>query len=156
MKVYEKLDIFMNEIAKKIINDLSDEDFENFKESRLKLLMASDKQLSEERRRNWDEILDLEYVFDRNQLAAKSTKSLTKSELQDFFKSFTRPESMRKLSIQVIGSKQVDEPVGETVKDSKPKIQFITEKFSENESVIENIEEFQSNLLLFPFPKFQI
>lgn len=147
-EIYRKLDTFMNDIAKKAIDELTDEEFDSFKEARIKMLSAEDLEIEAEVGRNWNDIVRLEYLFSRLEKSIEITKTLSKSDLQDFFKSFTQPENMRKLSVQVIGNQQSEENSTTLVKDYN--IEFLTDKLNDDESVIVNIEEFQSKLFLYP------
>jgi secreted Zn-dependent insulinase-like peptidase len=149
-KINEKLEFFMNEVARKTVEELTDAEFETMKSARIKALLADDLELIEEFDRNWDEIKDKEYKFDRLEETAKITKTLTKLDLQNFFKSFTQPENVRKLSVQVIGSERDDENVENLDKNREPKFEFMTEKLNANEKLITNIPEFQSNLVYYP------
>lgn len=150
--VFEKMNIFIDEVASKAFEELSDEDFEKLKESRIKTLTAEHRTLSEEANRNWHEISEQDYVFDRFELAAEGTRALTKIELQEFFKSFTNPDKVRKLSVQVIGNSVTDIP-----KSQGFNVEFFSEKIPDLEiSAIEDIEEFQSNLTLYPVVKFEL
>ena len=151
-KVSAKMENFIADVAKKIMEELTDEEFENHKESRVKMLSADFKSLSEETTRNWSEINIQEYVFNRLELAAKVIKDITKTELQGFFKSFTEPGNMRKLSVQVIGNQHNNE----TFVRNEPTIEFLTDTLTEDENLIANIEEFQSKLNLNPAAKFEI
>lgn len=151
-KVYEKMNIFMTEVAAKSIDELSDEDFETFRESRVKSLSAGHRTLSEEASRNWNEIGEQDYIFDRFELAAEGTRRLTKLELQEFFKSFTQPDKVRKLSVQVIGNTETDA----VVERKELIVEFLGEKLSDDELVISNIEEFQTPLTLYPVVRFKL
>lgn len=155
-KVCEKMEIFMKEVARKTIEEMTDEEFENFKDSRIKTLLAEDLDLESEARIFWSEIKDQEYIFNRKELAAKVTKELTKADLQKFFKSFTQPENMRKLSVQVIGHATSGVEMKPNDNERELNVEFITEKISEDENVFSNIEEFQRDLLLHPVVKFKI
>lgn len=155
-KVCEKMEIFMKEVARKTIEEMTDEEFENFKDSRIKTLLAEDLDLESEARIFWSEIKDQEYIFNRKELAAKVTKELTKADLQKFFKSFTQPENMRKLSVQVIGHATSGVEMKPNDNERELNVEFITEKISEYENVFSNIEEFQRDLLLHPVVKFKI
>lgn len=152
-KVYEKLEFFMNVIAKNAIEELTDEEFDSFKEARIKMLSSEDLEIESEVAKNWNEIVRLEYFFERVEKSIEITKTFTKSDLQEFFKSFTQPENMRKLNVQVIGNQ--DDGGNSTIaaKDREFKVQFLTEKLSDDETVITNIEEFQSTMLLYPLVK---
>lgn len=150
-KVCEKMEIFTSEVAKKAIEELTDEDFEAFKDARIKMLSAEDLDLESEVRRNWGEIKIHRFMFNRVELAAKLTKNLTKINLIECFKSFTQPENMRKLCIQVIGNKKTDESP-----DLDFTVRFKDEKLSDNENVITDIEDFKKNLFLHPVVQFKI
>lgn len=147
-EVGRKMKVFMDEIATKTIQDLTDDEFESFKDARIKLLSAEDLDLEVDFKRNGYEITDQEYIFDRNELAVKLTRNFTKSELQDFFKNFTAPEKIHKLSLQVIGNPKTAENL---VKDNSREINLtlITEKLTEDEKVVTDIEAFQKGLNLY-------
>lgn len=146
-RVYEKMNTFLAEIAKQTIEELTDEEFNSFKEARIKMLSAEDQEIEPEVSRNWNEIIQSEYNFGRLEKSIEITKSLTKSDLQETFKSFTQPENMRKLSVQVIG-KSID-----STSDQDYSIEFINDKLSDDENIITNIEEFQAKMILLPTVK---
>lgn len=149
-EVIEKMNFFMDVVARKAVEELTDDEFETTRDARVKMLTAEDLDLDDEVTRNWLEIKKLYYVFDRNELNAEHTKALMKVELQDFFKSFTASDNMRKLSVQVIGSKTTAENSDADVKDRELNIEYMTEKLHERENLINDIEEFQSRLFLHP------
>lgn len=148
--VIEKMDFFMNEVATKAIEELSDEEFETVKDARVKMLTAEDLDLDDETSRNFLEIKRFYYVFNRKEIYAKLTKALTKEELQEFFKSFTAADKMRKLSVQVIGNKTTEDSPDVVEKDKTLEIKYMTEKLHEQENLINDIESFQSQLFLHP------
>lgn len=152
-KVYEKMNVFMSEVAAKAINELSDEDFESFNESRVKLLSAGHRTLSEEANVNWFEITEHDYVFDRFDLAAKGTKALTKLDLQEFFRSYMQPDKVRKFSVQIVGNPETDAAV---VKRQGLNVELLSEKLSDDETVISNIDEFRSQLTIYPIVRFEL
>lgn len=156
MKVGLKMETFMNEVVRKAVEELTDEEFESLKESRIKTLLADDLDLSAEIAKNWLEISEEDYVFDKYELAAKVTRELTKSELQDFFKSFTQPGNKRMLSVNAIGNKHDDESVNETTKKQRMVLEFVTERLMSDETVITNVEDFHSDLELYPVAKFEL
>ena len=151
--VSHKMDVFMNEIAKKAIEELTDEDFESFKESRLKQLLSEDLVLDVEVASNWKEIKQQDYVFNRVELAAEVTDTLTKAGLQNFFKSFTKPENMRKLSVQVIGNQRGEEGLTE---GGPFEIKYITKKLNDDENLITNIKDYQRDRYVYPVNAFEI
>lgn len=155
-EVYQKMETFMNEVAKEIIEELTDDEFESHQESRINLMSAEDLDLETEAARNWKEITEFNYVFNRFEMAAKVTKNLTKSDLQNFFKCFTDPEKLRKLSVQVIGNKVSDEDFIDPLKEDELEVQLMTDKLTSNEMLITNIDEFRRKLLLHPAVRSQI
>lgn len=150
-KVCEKMDVFMNEIAKKTIEELTDEEFAKFRDARIKQMFAENLDLNVETSKHWSEISEHDYIFDRFALSAEDTKKLTKTDLQEFFESFTQPENIRMLSVQVIGTR-LDKDEDPSLNDinRELKVEFIPEKISENENVIKSIDDFRSQLYLHP------
>lgn len=155
-KVAMKMETFMNEVVRKAVEELSDEEFQSLKESRIKTLLADDLDLSTEMGKNWIEISDEDYVFNKWELAANVTREMTKAELQDFFKSFTQPANKRMLSVHVIGNKHDDESVNETTKKQKMTIELVRDKLPSDETVIDSIDEFHQDLELYPVAKFEL
>lgn len=152
LEVYQKMETFMNETAKKIIEELTDEDFESHQESRIKLLSATNLDLITEASKNWKEIKDFDYLFNRFELAAKVTKNLTKSDLQEFFSCFTHRDKVRKLSVQVVGNKETDEDSNE----DKLEVQLMTEKLTDDENLVTDVDEFRRKLFLYHVAKSQL
>ena len=155
-EVCQKIEFFMKEIASKFMDNLSDQEFENFKDSRLNFLSSEDLELDPEVKRNWKEIKNFDFLFDRLELAIKVTRSLRKSDLQDFYKSITQPENMRRLSIQVVGNLQNEAIPVKQENGREMKIEFMTQKMTVEENLITNIEEFHSKLFLHPIVTAQI
>lgn len=155
-EVQQKMKTFISEVARKTFEDLTDEDFENFKDSRIKKLLAEDLDLATEVANNWYEVKEQDFVYDRLELAANVTRTLTKSELQEFFKTFTQPDNMRMLNVQVIGNMQTEETSTENIKDKDLVIQLMTEKVTEDENVITNIDALREQMFLHPSLKFEV
>lgn len=145
-EVYQIMELFMNEHAIVAIRDLEDEEFENFKDSLIKTLSADDLELADEVGRNWKEITKAKFTFNRNKLSINALKSLTKFDLQAFFESFTKPEKLRKLNIQVIG-KGAGEQAVEIPENT---LQFMTKQANGKENLVTNVNEFKKNLIFHP------
>lgn len=148
--VLEKIETFMNDIAKPLIENLPDDDFENFKDSIIQMLATDDLHLTLEAGRNWMEITSFNFLFDRLELSLKMTKTLTKTDLQEFFKSFTQPENIRRLIIQVVGNLQNASQSVPQESSRDLKVEFLTEKLNDDENLITDIADFQSKLFLYP------
>jgi secreted Zn-dependent insulinase-like peptidase len=146
-QVHEKIETFMDEIARKVIEELTSEEFESFKQAQIKLLLAEDLEIREEVYRNWNEITSSHFLFNRNEMKINVMKALTKFDLQDFFNSFTKPENLRKLNVQVIGN-IADQQT--SVENHEMKFEILTEKIHENENLISNVDDFKDSLELCP------
>lgn len=149
-KVSEVMDTFVNDVATKTMAELTDEEFETFKEARIRKLLAEDLNVKTEVEKGWAEIVTQNYMFDRFELRAEDTKSISKSDLQDFFDSFTQPENMRKFGVHVIGNhpESSNSLVNETQRE--PNLELITERLNDDENVVTDIEDFRSKLYLHP------
>lgn len=153
-EVGNKMRIFMNDVSLKTIEGLTDEEFESFKDARVKLLSAEDLDLNTEVSRNIYEINNQEYVFEKNELAVKLTKAFSKQELQEFFKSFTQAGNIRKLTVQVVGNRKKVE--GADANDRFVGVEFITEKLNVDEKIITDFEAFHDTSYLYPVAGFQL
>lgn len=83
-----------------IIRQGSDSEFEQYKESLLKIKLTDDNNLNDEISRNWTEITTKEYAFDRTAQEVECLKKITKSEFLDFYEKHLK-ESTKKFSVQV-------------------------------------------------------
>jgi secreted Zn-dependent insulinase-like peptidase len=142
--VNKKMESFMTGLAQKIVEELSDEEFESLKQSRIKGLLGDDTGLYYEASRYWGEITEEDYLFNRHELAVQVTRALRKSELQDFFKSLTQ-RNVRKLTVQVIGNSQAN--------DDDLQVKFLNEKLSSDEKVITNLDAFHTAMHVYPVVK---
>lgn len=152
--VADKMKFFMSEVAKKAIEELSDAEFQSVKEARLKLLLEDDPDLDTEVETNWYEIKREDFKFDRIALAVSLTRGIFKSALQEFFRSFTRPMNTRKLSVQVIGN--LDNEGSDAEGDNDYKIIFFTNKLTEDERIITDIQEEHKIIDSFPIKPFEM
>jgi secreted Zn-dependent insulinase-like peptidase len=139
-KIVEFIEMVLIEIA-----NISDEDFESLKIARIKNAETDDNSLDEECDRNWSMIHYEFYKFDQNELDAQVTAKLTKNEFIEFVNSFLSAENRRAVFVQVIGN-EGDE--GEA--NNEMKMEFMTEKATEDEVLITDIAEFHKNLFLYP------
>lgn len=126
------------------------DEFEQAKESLIKLKQMKDTKLKDEVNRNWAEITTIEYIFDRHDLEVEMIRKITLEELIVFYtNSIERP---RKLSVQVIGTtnpkKETDheEVVGELVIELTPSSDLIKRQLE-----IDNIPQFKKTLIRCPY-----
>ncbi|CRK88532.1 CLUMA_CG002282, isoform A [Clunio marinus] len=149
-KVLKRIEVFFNETAPKIIEELADDEFEKLKDARMKLLTAQDLDLEAEVTKNWSEIYRHSYMFDKNELSTKVTKNLTRTDLKDFFESLTSPENLKKLIVQVVGCSENCITTETQEKGRELNLEYIAEKLSDDENIITDIELFRSSLFLYP------
>lgn len=148
-----KIDDFMDNTITNAIDELSDEEFEKFKDAHIKELQAETLTLDAEIAANYNEISDEFYLFNRKELSVEITRDITKQEFQEFYHSFMDRDKQRVLCTHVIGNEKREgvEDVNENNNKNNNDIviEFITESFTE-EFVIKNIEAFQSEMELYP------
>lgn len=130
------------------MEDLTDEEFETLKSNMIKDKKTKDNSISEESSRNWIQITNTEHIFNIQEISIKALESITKTELQEIFKSFTQPENARILNVHVIGDAEAN------VEEFK--IDVIKEKLKEDEDIVTDIEEFKQSMNLHPIVMFEI
>lgn len=97
--VDERIETFRSDFLNKI-RETSDGEFEQFKESVIKIKLTEDNNLNDEICRNWTEITTNEYAFDRAAKEVECLKKITKSEFLDFYEKHLN-ECTKKFSVQV-------------------------------------------------------
>lgn len=95
----ERIEVFRSELLN-IIRKTSDSEFEQYKESIVKIKLTDDNNLNDEVCRNWTEITTDEYAFDRITKEVECLKNITKSEFIDFYEKHLL-EHTKKFSVQV-------------------------------------------------------
>lgn len=152
--VNDRIEKFLREYFKKYLDEMTEDALKIIINSQIKLKTAKEIDLSSEFRRNWNEIKNEHYMFDRKEQEVEMFKTLTKSELIEFYQSEILSSTVRKLSIQIIGqSDRMTETSNELIDedDNSLKLQLVIEKSGEhNEIIIQDITEFQNKLILNP------
>lgn len=106
--VDERIENFRYELIS-IIENMSDDNFDAIKASLAKNMMNEDNELSDEVNRNWGHINSNVCDFDRLRREVESLSTITKNQLLEFYLAHYGDKE-RKLSVQVIGNTQVNEP----------------------------------------------
>lgn len=150
-----KINDFIDNTIRTAIDDLSDEEFEKFRDAFVKELQAEILTLDTEVSYNYNEISEEFYLFNRRDLMVEITKKITKTEFQEFFHSFIDHDKQRVLCTHVIGnekravdSDENNNSVAAASGGDEINIEFITERFTD-ERVVTNIEDFQRDLHLY-------
>lgn len=87
-----------------ILTKLKEDDFEILKQSIVAQKRSADIDLETEVNRNWNEIREGNYQFERNDIDARQLEILKKADLIIFFKDHFSPVNAKKLSVQVIAN----------------------------------------------------
>ncbi|KAM8719591.1 hypothetical protein ACLKA7_005775 [Drosophila subpalustris] len=99
--VDKRIEHFRNSMMQ-MIEQMPAEEYEHIKDSLIKLKMVADMALSSEVNRNWSEIHNEEYMFDRRRQQIEVLRTLEKSEIVSFLL-HNELDNLRKVSVQVIG-----------------------------------------------------
>jgi nardilysin len=90
--------------ASQLLKDMSSETFETTKKDLIKMKRCTDVHLKEEFDRNWSEIADEDYMFDRLKQEIAEIEKLEFTDVQNWWEAHTlcgNKDNFRKLSIQV-------------------------------------------------------
>ncbi|KAL6431065.1 hypothetical protein ACFW04_007066 [Cataglyphis niger] len=158
--VDQRIEEFLKSSFNKILQDLSEDDFDNFKDALIKDKLCADIDLTEEVRRNWNEITNWQYMFDRLE---REVLAIKKIKLKNFKKWITNHTlngiNCRKLSIHVVGSKKSNEEVKEVINipEIRNKMQYSLEYITKDHQVkdtqdkyITDIEDYKKKLYVYP------
>ncbi|KAH8323085.1 hypothetical protein KR074_001857, partial [Drosophila pseudoananassae] len=96
-----------------ILREMPEDEYEHTRDSLIKLKLVADMALATEMARNWDEIINEDYQFDRRRRQIEVLRSLGKAEIIDFLLE-TDTKNLRKLSVQVIGHRPPGMPEPKT------------------------------------------
>ncbi|KAL7032015.1 hypothetical protein ACKWTF_007199 [Chironomus riparius] len=148
IKIYEKMEEFINVLCKQYVADMTDEEFEANKKGRISGLSQPNLTLSTEITLNLREITEEAYNFNRTKEAIEDAERITKHDLQNYFKSVFDSQNIRKIMIQVIGKTKFE--ILNDVPDDNPKRIILTEKTEIDENIIADINEFKKMMFLYP------
>ncbi|XP_063217642.1 nardilysin-like [Bacillus rossius redtenbacheri] len=112
--VDERIEAFLKRFVN-MLRDLSSSDLEEVRHSLINLKQCRDLHLKEEVGRNWQEILNNTYLFDRMSREVKALETISLEELQKWLKdhiSSSSSSNFRKLSVQVVGHTTPDKDSG--------------------------------------------
>ena len=149
--VDNRIEAFLEWFVKEKLEVLSDGEFKKTIMTLVKDKCKADVTLSDEFYRNWIEILDNEYIFDRKQREIQFLKECDKHEMIQFVSNLitNSDNCRRKLSIQVVGSSMTDEENSTNNSDETPTLDL---KYcnEDGEQFIKDILSFKSTLTAFP------
>ncbi|XP_047363441.1 nardilysin-like [Vespa velutina] len=145
----------------KLLKETSEKDLETIKEALTKIKQCADIHLKEEVDRNWFEITNCDYVFDRLEKEIIAIDSIKIEELRNWIASHTiNGDNLKKLSVHIIGNKEqtLDEKKDMSKLESDNKITYklnylnnkVTKANKSSEVYITDIDNFKSDLPIYP------
>jgi len=139
--IEELLNVFIVEKVSKFLEEMSDEDFNKFRDALLKSKLEKFTSLSSENGFHWWEIHNNQFCFKRNQIQAAIVPKLEKKEVIEFYKTYILPtsKSCRKLSIHVVSKPNEESP------PKKPET-----KLCEEFSWIKDVKAFVKDRKVYP------
>lgn len=87
-----------------LLSEMCDSDFDTMKTSIINQRRSHDIDLESEVNRNWCEVREKKYNFERNEIEARQLEILNKNSLSIFFRENILGENRRKLSIQILAN----------------------------------------------------
>lgn len=134
-----KIESFLQSFSSHL-DQLSGEDFETMKNSIIASKRTSDTDLDTEVQRNWTEIKESKYQFERREHEALQLELLRKNDLTIFFSDHFSSENMRKLSTQVIANADSDDKL---LQHGFLHLDLLTD---EQRNTVKNIAQFKCSL----------
>ncbi|EFA00999.2 Insulin-degrading enzyme-like Protein [Tribolium castaneum] len=159
--VQKRIEAFIQQ-ASDLLKCMTEEAFETTKHDLIKTKRCVDVHLKEEFNRNWSEIADEDYMFDRLKQEIAEIEKLTLGEVQKWWQAHTlcgSKENFRKLSIQVAGFSDGGTKPETSGDEEKKEGMQLAIKFIEDNKVqydaeapnfITSVATFKQNLFLFP------
>lgn len=107
--VDEKIEFFLRKFTD-TLQSLSDDDFDTIKDAIVATKLATDTDLITEVERNWIEVMRGRNKFERSKLEIRKMENVSKSDVVKLYEEhFICPESVRKLSVQVLANIDSDQ-----------------------------------------------
>ncbi|KAH8409061.1 hypothetical protein KR009_006071, partial [Drosophila setifemur] len=103
-----RIEVFRTKMLQ-ILRQIPQDEYEHTRDSLINLKLVADMALDTEVARNWEEIINEDYQFDRRRRQIEVLRTLRKSEIIDFLLDVDT-NNLRKLSVQVIGHRPADMP----------------------------------------------
>lgn len=148
--VYERIENFHSSILK-MVENMSVSEFEEYKETLIKQNQMVDTSLIQEISRNWLEIVQKKYCFNRREQNIECFKAITKTEFLDFCSEHFAAENQRKFSIHIKGNKSAvkKNKAIDNINNSSGS-DDLNEAAFQNTNILLDIQQFCENLYLYP------
>ena len=141
--VDKKIEEFLHNFQS-VLQDTNEEDFETMKHSIAAQKRSPDNSLETEVNRNWIEIKNNKFMFERHEFEARQLEILRKNDLLIFFKDHFSKNTMKKLSIQMIAN--ADDDSDSLLQHGYIHLNLLTD---DKHNTIKNISHFKNSLVMF-------
>jgi nardilysin len=146
--VEEKIEEFVQKSVDEILQGTTEEEFDTVKQSVIKLKTKEDNDLDTEAKRNWGEIKNGKFVFDRKEKLVEAITDVTKDQVYEFYQQYLKKPNQKKLSIQIVGyGDDVSNISPGSTKEDSVDLQILLDPV-EGGNVIDDIEQFKNCLVL--------
>ena len=148
--VDERIEVFLEWFVKEKLKNLTVDEFNSTVKTLITERSQADIRLQDEFSRNWEEIINQEYLFSRREEEIKFLQSCDKIDMIEFMTIFLSNKSgnFRKLNIQVVGSNVVSE---ETLDDKPDESSYdLRYHASDNETFVDNVYDYKQTLESYP------
>ena len=139
-----RINVFLDE-QKNRIYDLTDEEFDKYRNSVITSVQVKDISLFEEAQRLWNEVYSMWYIFERQKLKIEALKSINKEDLIEYFTSVFLKD-WRRINIKVTWSSHID-LINQETKEANSKY-YIENGFEINQIDPNDIKSFQTTQIL--------
>lgn len=151
--VEKRIDLFMDSMLDHISN-MAEDQFERHKKALAALRLEKPKMLSSLATIFWNEISSQQYNFDRANIEVAYLKTITRSQLLNFYKEIVHSESRHKLSVHVISTATDDTSVEANALGLNTKTEEVVDTAARKEiKKIDDILAFKISQSLYPLLK---
>lgn len=137
--VDQKIETFLKDFST-VLREIKHEDFETIKRSVIAQKRSVDTDLECEVTRNWNEIRESKYQFERSEVKARQLELIKKEDLLVFFNHHLA-SNLRKLSLQIVAN--ADDGYDSLLQHGFLHLDLITD---EKQNTIKNIAQFKKSL----------
>lgn len=141
--VDKKIETFLQNFVM-FLENMEDKNFEIMKRSIISQKRSPDISLEDEVDRNWTEIKESSFKFDRRNIEALQMELLNKTDLLIFFKEHFAPDKVRKLSVQIIAN--ADDEDDALLRHGFIHLEFLTD---DHHNTIKSIAQVKNSLTAF-------
>lgn len=137
-----KVEIFLKDFSA-LLRAMSDDDFATIKRSIIAQKRSPDTDLECEVNRNWIEIRESKYQFERGDIEARQLELIQKVDLVNFFVHHLSSDNVRKLSVQIVANADTKDTYDSLLHHGFLHLDLIVD---EKQNTIRNVAQFKRSL----------